>query len=170
MKAEKQQVWGVYPSDGYTSGNCIAYYPLKAAAEASPENAAQRGYSGIYAVDIIKFDDLVYVFDKEVSKDKVLGHVPTYTPTPCYCEYVYSNGYGDKSMYYVGEDELLKTLDDGNQHQIRKGYLLYDGSTYFLLKEEEPIKINSFLMSREIATQHALSKLTEEEKGLLGLK
>lgn len=169
MKAEIQQVWGVYPSDGYTIGSCIAYYPLKAAAEASPENVAQRGYSSIHAVNIIKFDDLVYVFDKQVGRGKVLGHVPTYTPTPCYHDYVYNNGF-DGSMYYVGDEELLKTLNDGKMHQIRKGYLLYDGSTYFLLKETEPIKLNSFLMSREIATQHALSKLTEEEKGLLGLK
>lgn len=40
---------------------------------------------------------------------------------------------------------------------------------FYLLKSPRPVKLISFLQSRQLAIDNALSKLTEEEKSLLGL-
>jgi hypothetical protein len=49
-------------------------------------------------------------------------------------------------------------------------FLIKDGEdNYYLLSKQEPITINKFIMSHQLAVAHAKSKLTEEEQKLLGL-
>ena len=171
MKAETQTVYGVYSTDGYTtSKNALAYYPIHAAAAGSPEAKQLRGYSHIGREEIIKFDELIYIFEQRISKQKIVGDTfPAYSPVDCYQDYSYENGC-DKTIYYVGLACLGKALDDGRPANIRKKAIIADGEgNYFLLKQKEPITVNKFLMSHELAVAHAKSKLTEEEKKLLGL-
>lgn len=165
MKAERKTVYGVYTTDGYTSGPYIAYYPISAAAHGSPELIAQRGYAGVGAVEVVQFEDLCYVMQREFDKSKIIGYTLLYTPTECY-EETLNHG----KRYYVGDEEIIKTLNDGGSHNIRKVWVIRDEQSYFVLKQKEPIQINKFAMSRELAVAHALQKLTDEEKGLLGLK
>ena len=170
MKAETQRIYAVHSTDGYTtSKNALAYYPIRAAAEGSPEAANLRGYSHICNVDVIKFDELIYVFSKEINKQSVLGNCPAYTVVACYQDSSYVNGF-DKTRYYIGNEEVLKILNDGGNHSLRKMFLIKDGEdNYYLLSKQEPITINKFIMSHQLAVAHAKSKLTEEEQKLLGL-
>jgi len=170
MKAEKQTIYAVHSTDGYTaSKDALAYYPIRAAAAGSPEAANLRGYSYISNIEVIKFDELIYVFSKEVSKKSVLGNCPAYTVVDCYQDYSYVNGF-DKTQYYIGDEELLKILNDGANHSLRKMFLIKDGEdNFYLLSKKEPITINKFIMSHQLAVAHAKSKLTEEEQKLLGL-
>ena len=175
MKAEKIKIWGVCPSDGSGYGlgveKVISWYPIKAAADGSPENIARGGYSYVGAYDAIRFDELLYIFEKEIPKTHVIGNLPpAYTVGEVYVDYIYSNGY-DGSQYYIGDKELLALLKDGKSHSIKKRFILRDGEdNCFILAKQEPIQLNKFIMSRELAVAHALSKLTDEEKSILGLK
>lgn len=170
MKAEKQKIYAVHSTDGYTaSKNALAYYPIRAAAEGSPEAANLRGYQYIQNIEVVKFDELIYIFSKEINKKAIQGNFPAYTVVSCYQDYFYQNGI-DNTKYYVGDEEVLKILGDGASHSLRQMFIIKDGEdNHYLLSKKEPITINKFIMSHQIAVAHALSKLTDEEKKLLGL-
>ena len=170
MKAEKQQVYAVHSSDGYTSSrDALAYYPIRAAAAGSPEAEKLGGYIHIANTEVIKFDELIYVFSKEIRKDKVLGSFPAYTVTDCYQDYSYSNGI-DSTKYYIGEKGVIDLFEDRNSHTLQKMFIIKDGEdNFYILSRKEPITINKFIMSHALAVAHAKSKLTDEEQKLLGL-
>lgn len=175
MKAEKLKVWGVCPSDGSGYGlginKVISWYPIKAAAEGSPEYKELKGYGYASEHKAIRFDELVYIFDKEISRTHIHGTLPpAYTVGDVYVDCIYVNGF-DGSQYYVGDKEVLVLMKDGKSRHLSKKYLLRDGEdNCFILLKKEPIEIKKFIMSRELAVAHALSKLTDEEKSILGLK
>ena len=93
----------------------------------------------------------------------------SFVPCVCYYEHIYENSW-DKSLYHSDEKAILELLHDGKTHNIRSIIMFYDGEKYFLLKSDIPVTVEKVTMSRELAINHALSKLTDEEKGLLGLK
>ena len=170
MKAETQRIYAVHSTDGYTTSKyALAYYPIRAAAEGSPEAAKLGGYSYIQNIEVVKFDELVYIFSKEINKATIHGNCPAYTVVDCYQDYSYVNGF-DKTRYYIGDEKVLEILNDGTSHSLKKMFLIKDGAdNFYLLTKKEPITINKFIMSHQIAVAHALSKLTDEEKKILGL-
>lgn len=165
MKSQIVECYGVYNTDdrGYNSGPPVSIWPIKAAAN------AKNCYQNVYAVNILKIEDCNYIVKKEIHKDNLLGKIKSFIPTPGYYEHIYENG-RDQSKYYYGDKLILELLSDGKYHNLKKIYLISDGEKTYELEFPDEVKVEKLIMSRELAIDHALSKLTEEEKGLLGLK
>jgi hypothetical protein len=165
MKSQIVEYYGVYNTDdrGYNIGPPVSIWPIKAAA------VAKDCYQNVYAVNILKIEDCNYIVKKEIHKDSLLGKVKSFIPTPGYYEHIYENGF-DKSKYYYGDKLILEVLSDQKSHSLRKIYLISDGEKTYELEFPDEVKVEKLIMSRELAINHALSKLTDEEKGLLGLK
>lgn len=167
MKSQIVEYYGVYNTDdrGYNIGPPVSIWPIKAAASAK----VTSGYQNVYAVNILKIEDCNYIVKKEIHKDNLLGKIKSFIPTPGYYEHIYENGF-DKSKYYYGDKLILELLSDGKYHNLRKIYLISDGEKTYELEFPDEVKVEKLIMSRELAINHAMSKLTDEEKGLLGLR
>lgn len=165
MKSHIVECFGVYNSDGqgYNSGPPISIWPIKAAAEAGGTGGY---YQNVYAVKILKIEDLNYIVEKEISN--ITGKIPAYIPSVIFIDHVYENGF-DSSKYYFSEADLLNLFKDGKYHNIKQLNCIFDGEKHFILTYPTPFKIEKIVLSRELAVKHALSKLTQEEKDLLGL-
>lgn len=163
-------IYGLYNQDGsgYNSGKAIAFYPIKAAAE-----AAQNGnyYLNVCKAESLRFEDTLYLYKKTLDRKSIKGCVKAFIPTLVYQDYSYNSYYSrDESVYYTDKDSLIELLNDGKQHVIYALWLICDtDDNYHLLVQPEPITVEKIVMSRELAINHALSKLTDEEKKLLGL-
>ena len=171
MKSQIVEYYGVYNTDdrGYNSGPPISIWPIKAAAEARVGGRTPSYYQNVYTVNILKIEDCNYIVKKEISKDRILGKIKSFIPTPGYYEHIYENGF-DKSKYYYGDKLVLELLSDSKYHNLKKIYLISDGEKTYELEFPDEVTVEKLIMSRELAINHALSKLTDEEKGLLGLK
>ncbi len=167
-KPQITTVFGIYNSDdrGYNYGKPLAYYPIKAAAEAAQTHG---GYQNVCPVECLRLEDTLYAHSKILDKSKIKGKLSAFVPTLVYMDYIYQDSF-DKSLYYVSHQDLLELLRDGKSHNIRAQWVICDLSeNYHLLLYPEPITVEKIVMSRELAVAHALSKLTDEEKKLLGL-
>lgn len=181
MKSIKKQVWAVYQNDGcqgYSVGLPLALYPFQSAAQGSEEAQNQRGYSNIEKVNLCCFEDVCFIYEKEIQNNSILGSCGIGAPVNGYrVEYIPKGGRGsgwgnnnDKTVYIIGENHLVEFLkSDLYRATVYKTFLTRDESEYFELKYLESFKVNSFVMSRELAIKNALSKLTTEEQKLLGL-
>ena len=172
MKIEKFEAFASYPTDGegYKHGAAFAYFPFKAAAEADLEARNLRGYGCTRSVNCIRLEDTIYVLSgSEQPIEKLVGKCSKYVPLEFYEDYCYINTYEDETKYYFSDDLALKLLRDKNRHSLKKILGLTDDKYLYILESDVPITIAKFAMSRELAVAHARSKLTEEEKGLLGL-
>lgn len=151
--------------------NHLAYFPIAAAAGAFlKEKHPNLGYySTVQTAKAIRLADTIYLLDKEISERSVISIIKTFEPVNGYQKYQYDDGF-DKSVYFTELDRLDKILEDGHLKSIKSVILFRDDSKFYLLSKKEPIKLESFIMSRELATAYALSKLSEEEQKLLGLK
>jgi hypothetical protein len=173
MKAILKQVWAVYNTDGsgYNSGPPMALYPIKAAAEASEEFVNQRGYGSVSPVKACQFEDVIYIYESEVPNQKVKGGCGIGAFVNAFkIEYTIRGEREDKVEYIIGDENLLKALNSKYYSvRIYPVYLTRDEDKYFILSWPNTFAIKSFTMSRELAVKHALSKLTSEEKKLLGV-
>lgn len=172
MIAEQIPVYIACDTDdrGYAR-NHLAYFPIAAAANAFlKEKHSDLGYySTVQTAKAIRLADTIYLFEKEIPERSVISTIKTFEPVNGYQKYEYTDGL-DKSVYFTGLDRLGEILKDGYLKSIKSVVLFRDDSKFYLLSKKEPIKLENFFMSREIATAHALSKLSEEEQKLLGLK
>jgi len=168
MTAEQITIYAACDTDdrGYAL-NHLAYFPIQAAANAYLSTQNLGGYCTVQTLKAIRLADVMYLFEKEVAEKALKNSIQSYTPVECYRDYSYSSL--DNSAYYFGIENLKLLLDDGKDHHLSKVLLLKDSKKVYLLRKKEPIELTKFLESREMATAHALSKLTEEEKKLLGL-
>lgn len=176
MKAIKKTAFAVYSTDdrGYSYSDPISIYPFKAAAEASSEYKAMKGYGGVSRVELIQFEDVCYILEKEVRKEKVINSkaVKLGVPQKCYSDYSYVNSYDETTVYIVGDDELISYLNTKKKKEsasISTKVITKDEDSFFILASETAFTIKPFLLSRELAIANALDKLTEEERKLLGL-
>ncbi len=170
MKIEKIEAWGSYSTDGEGyAEDAFAYFSFSAAAEADLAKRNLGGYGVVRHVNCIRLEDTIYLLEgSEKSIEKITGKFPKFTPIDLYQDYLYQNSW-DKTTYYSTEKDLLSLLSDNKHHQIKKIVGLCDDKYLYILSQKEPIEITKFAKSRELAVAHALSKLTKEEKGLLGL-
>lgn len=171
MKATIKEAYAVYSTDGsgYNHGDPIAIYPFYAAAEGSTEYKKLNGYGHISSIKLLNFEDVNYLFDQKIDNNKVLGSFPIALPKQGYKHYSYHDGW-DKSFYFADEDSLLSYIKKEKVANISSVILFRDIENFYLLKSEKTFTVNSFVMSRELAIQNAMNKLTEEERKLLGLK
>jgi len=171
MKATIKEAYAVYSTDdrGYNMGDPLALYPFCAAAEGSAEYKKLNGYSHIVKIELLNFEDVNYLLEKEINKNKVSGSLPIALPKQGYKHYSYHDGW-DKSFYFADEDSLLNYIKKEKTANISSVILFRDIENFYLLKSEKTFIVNSFVMSRELAIQNAMNKLTEEERKLLGLK
>ena len=180
MKAIQKQVFAVYANDGcqgYSIGLPLALYPFKAAAEASPECCNLGGYSNVTQVNLCCFEDACYIYKSTINNKDIIGGCGIGIPINAfkveYIEKVSSIRYGDnndKTKYITNESDLIKFLNQDNYRVILyKTILTRDEDKYFELKYANTFKVNPFTLSRELAVKHALSKLSDEEKKLLGV-
>lgn len=167
MKSQIVEYYGLYNGDdrGYNIGPPISIWPIKAAAESKRQNY----YQNVYLVKILKIEDSNYIFKKVVDKKSFSGAMKTFSVVSGYYEHIYENG-RDNSRYYCGNKYILELLKDGKYHNLRRVFLISDGENIYEIEFPDEVKIEKLVPSRELAISHALSKLTEEEKGLLGLK
>jgi hypothetical protein len=174
MKAEKITVYGVFHTDGqgYSTGNAVAWYPIKAAASADPEYKNMSGYGTISYEKAIRLEDEIYVFDTEITESKkFVGNIPLYVPTDAYRDYDEPYNGPNNTKYFQGDENILKHLKEKKgSANITKHIVLRDENSWYILKQKEPITLTKFSLSREMAVQNAMDKLTEEEQKLLGLK
>ena len=172
MKIEKFEAFASYETDdnGCKYGSAFAYFPFKAAAEADLSARNLRGYGSTRRVNCIRLEDTIYVLSEDEKPIKLLvGKCSKYVPLEFYEDYCYVNTYRDDTKYYFSDDLVLKLLKDKKRHSLKKILGLTDDKYLYILESDVPITIAKFAMSRELAVAHARSKLTEEEKGLLGL-
>lgn len=173
MNATIKTAYAVYSGDerGYSRGDPLSIYPFQAAAANSEENKRQGGYGVIHKVELLNFEDVNFLLDKKIEKKNVVGTVPIGVPTKGYRDYIYNHSF-EETKYLVGEKNLITYLDfdTTKSASISKVWLFTDDDNYYVLKSDKNFKIAPFIASRELAVQNALDKLTEEEKGLLGLK
>jgi len=179
MKSIKKRVFAVYQNDGcqgYNTGLPLALYPFASAAEASPECLNMRGYANISGVSLCCFEDVNYIYKKEIKNQDVLGACGIGVPVNAFkVEFIpkghvsiYNNR--DEFKYIIGEDKLIEFIRGDNYRvTIFKVILTRDSDEYFELEYADSFKVNSFTMSRELAIKNALGKLTEEERKLLGV-
>ncbi len=169
MKPTIGIAFGHFATDdrGYPRGASLGWYPIEAAATSK---LGKGGYETVSRVVTIAFHDEIYILKKELGRATVMGQkMASFNVTMTYKDYVYENGF-DKSQYYVGDNSVLTLLGDGRIHNLSMTYLIRDDdNNFYELQSPDPIKIEKFLKSREIAIVHALSKLTKEEQKLLGL-
>lgn len=170
MKAIIKTAFAIYSADdrGYSYGEPLAVYPFKAAAEASEENKILQGYSYIGRIELLQFEDTSYVLEKRIQKDAVIGNVRLGIPEKAYQDYQYKDSW-DKSKFIVGNDRLIEYLEKEKRANLSFVWLTRDESDFFVLKSDKTVTVKPFVMSRELAVRHAMDKLTEEERKLLGL-
>lgn len=171
MKTAQLKVYAACDTDdrGYAR-NQLAFFPIAAAASAYlAKEGPSHGYSTVSCLNGIRIADDIFLVDKEISKEKLQSTLPTFQAIDGYEDFVYENGW-DNSKYYTNWSQIQELLNKPNKRvSLRKVILFRTEEEIFLLQKAEPIKMQPFIMSREIATAHALSKLTEEERKLLGL-
>lgn len=170
MKPQKIKIFGLFATDGsgYNT-KAVGYWPIAAAAEAAKGN---NYYLNVSSVDAIRLDDVIYLLEKEVSKESIVESFPSLTPILGYENYDYQDHRfpQDQTQYCASLEKADEWLIDGKHHSIKKVWLFSDTEGgYYILKSEKSIKLEPFTMSRDLAVKHALSKLTEEEKKLLGI-
>lgn len=173
MKAEKLTVYGVFNSDGqgYSTGNAVAWYPIKAAASADTQYKAMNGYGNISTENALRLGDDIYVYDVEIiDAKKFIGNIPLYVATDVYKDYAESYNGPNNTKYIQGNDNLLKHINEKSGNStISKSIVLRDEERFYILKQKDTISLMKFALSREMAVQNAMDKLTTEEKKLLGL-
>lgn len=172
MNAIIKKAYAVYSTDsrGYAQGEPISIYLLYAAAEASNEYKNLMGYGCITPIELLQFEDINYLLNWKIDKSKVIGKLKLGEPTKCYQDYIYEDRW-DKSVYIIGDEELIKYIDgqENRSISIYKKYIIKDSNDYYILRSDKTYNLKSFILTRDIAVKHALGKLTEEEKKLLGL-
>mgnify|MGYP001571600541 FL=1 len=96
--------------------------------------------------------------------------MPAFVPVIVYQDYLTNNYHADISDYYCDGFDLLTKLKLHEHRAIYKKIMICDTEgNFYLLKQTGPITVEKLVMSRELAVSHALSKLTDEEKKLLGI-
>lgn len=173
MKTERITLFAASATDdkGYPK-NYLAYFPIHAAAAAylASEHPNLGYYAAVSKLTGLRVGDDIFLMEKDISKDKVKCIIPLFQPTIAYEDYMYENGF-DRSTYYTTWVDLARELmTPGKRMAIRQVILFRTDEECFLLSKMEPVKMESFTMSRELGVAHALSKLTPEEKKLLGLE
>lgn len=171
MKIEKLEIFGSFTTDGdgYKTGSAFGYFPFSAAAQADLAKRNLGGYGIVRKLDCIRLEDVIYILsESERDISKLIGKCSKFTTFELYEDYDYSYN-NDKTKYYFGDVALLSLLKDNQRHNIKKLIGLCDDKYLYILESAEPIEMTKFAKSRELAIAHALSKLTKEEKGLLGL-
>jgi hypothetical protein len=173
MKIERITLFAACATDdkGYAK-NHLAYFPISAAAAAylANEHPNLGYYSAVSKLTGLRIGDDIFLMEKELNKNSAKCVIPLLKPTFAYEDYVYENGW-DKSTYYTTWDDISAVLQEpGKRMSIRQVILFRTDEEIFLLSKMEPVKMESFTMSRELGVAHALSKLTPEEKKLLGLE
>lgn len=168
MKPTLATLYGHYNTDGsgYACGHAIAFYPIAAAAEAQIKDC----YQIVRSQKVLKFEDVIYAYSEVIPKERISGLAPAFTPFKAFRDYSYVNGF-DKTKYYIGDNTLLELLADKQNHAVAMVDMIRDDEDgYYLLSFTEPVTVAKFTESREIAIAHALSKLSAEERKLLGLE
>lgn len=70
----------------------------------------------------------------------------------------------------TNKDSLIEILNDGKQHIIYAYWTICDpDDNYYLLNSPELITVEKLVMSCGLAVKPTISKLSDEEKKLLGL-
>ncbi len=169
-KPQITTIYGVYSTDdrGYIHGKALAYYPIKAAAEAFK---GDRYNFNVYQAESLRFEDTLYLLEKELSKTaKIVGKIPAFVPAVIYQNYKTNSYHADISDYYCDGADFLAELKVNENLTLYKKVMICDTEgNFYLLRQIEPITVEKLAMSRELAVAHALSKLTDEEKKLLGI-
>lgn len=167
MKSFITEAFAVYDTDdrGYSQGKPLSYWPIRAAAEASKTDH----YKTVYPVKILNLNEEKYhlKYEKDISKSLV-DKIKSFVPTQIFQNYIYENGF-DGSVYFSNLTRFIDKQPMNKQFNFLKVSVISDGEKVFLLEYPEQITIQKLTMSRELAVNHALSKLTDEEKTLLGL-
>lgn len=173
-----REAYAAYNGDdrGYPRGEPLAIYPFQAAAVHSTAHRSQSGYGVIQKVNIVSFEDLNYVYQSSCSvKDSLIGNIRFGVVEKAF-EMTISTHlvYGRGTIKYVIDSLLFIneiTQCPKDSFQIRANVpIISGGEKLYILSHEMPLKIAPFTLSREMAVQNALDKLTDEEKSLLGLK
>jgi hypothetical protein len=172
-----REAFAVYNGDdrGYAIGEPLAIYPFQAAAVHSTAHRSQSGYRVIQKVNIVSFEDLNYVYEKFYSaKESLVGNIRLGVVEKTFEITEESRAvYGGRILKYIVDDSLFLKIAKDRQGSflIRSNIpVISDGERLYVLSHEGSFKINPFTLSREMAVQNALNKLTDEEKSLLGLK
>ncbi len=157
-------VFGIFTTDdrGYSrkdEDQCLGWYPFRAAAEeARPDN-----YYNVDQYEAIRIFDEVWIVENRWDKSY-------------FAKFKFKDG-EPKEILYVsrGNDVMVGEINDIDKFverkptTIKKITILSFGSEFWTIPFDKPIKLETVKMSRELAIKHALSKLTDEEKKLLGL-
>ena len=172
-----REAYAVYNGDdrGYARGEPLAIYPFQAAAVHSTAHRSQSGYGVIQKVNIVSFEDLNYVYEKYYSeRESLVGNIRLGVVEKAFEITEESRAvYGGRILKYIVDDSLFLKIAKDRQGSflIRSNIpVISDGGRLYVLSHESSFKINPFTLSREMAVQNALDKLTDEEKSLLGLK
>lgn len=173
-----RDAYAAYDGDdrGYPKGEPLALYPFKGAASYSKEFKNTNGYGVIKKVTIVSFEDLNYIYEKVyLIKEGFVGKIKLGVVEKAFEIITDSRlAYGGRVIKYVVDNLLFLnevTQSPNESFQIRANVpIISDGEKIYVLNHEKPVKMTPFTLSREMAVQNALDKLTDEEQSLLGLK
>ena len=167
MKPTIKQAFALYDGDdqGYPHGLPLQVCTLSAALKPSP-------YQLIRPITLIDFEGEIYSLKNNINKNNFIGKVPSFTPLTVYHDYTYASAFSSVATVdkYITRDELLSYIDKNEKAQLTKVTIIADdeGGVYEL-NFPNTLTVTPFKLTRELAYQNALSKLTDEEKKLLGL-
>ncbi len=169
MKSHITKAFGVYNTDGrgYNT-TLIKIFPIEAAAEAF---RAKDGYKNVSGVKVLCVEDDKYILERELSAKSFsdIKNLKALVPTHVFKNYIYKDGF-DSSKYICNEAKVGEYVRKEKSVNLVCIVVIRDlDDKIFELVDENKVEIEKIVMSRELAINHALSKLTDEEKKLLGL-
>lgn len=167
MKPTIKQAFALYDGDdqGYSHGLPLQICTLSAALKTYP-------YQLIRPITLIDFDGDIYSLKNNINKNNFIGKIPSFTPLTVYHDYIYASASFSSATVdkYITRDELISYIDKNEKVQLTKVTIIADdeGGVYEL-DFPNTLTLTPFKITRELAYQNAMSKLTDEEKKILGL-
>lgn len=159
MKTKK--IFCVFNEDdsGFPTGDAIAAFPIESAAKEFVKNSKDM-YSQVLAFDSVEVDGSFYLLK---SSNEVYLYID------CFDKNVPNLAVGENGDSYRPLDRVGTFFSDFRSHTLSKDWIIIVGKSVYVLYQPKPVKLTPFLQSRQLAIDHAMSKLTKEEQSLLGL-
>jgi hypothetical protein len=166
MKPTKKKAYALYDTDdqGYPRGLPIQVTTLAAALKPSTYQCTRE-------ITLLDFDGDMYAVKQDIHKNKFVGKIPSFVPTIVYHDYSYS-GFSTQAavnMYVTPNSLLTHIAQKKDVHLTETIVIADDEDGFYELSYADKLTLTPFKLTRELAYQNAMNKLTDEEKKLLGL-
>lgn len=175
MKLDTKTAFAAYIDYGSGRKRVGGFYPIASAAIAAFKKSGERNYyMTISKSTLLNIDGQYFevkgepISRKDQVKSEKFPELQIFSVT-YRTERQNSWGYTN-NYYFMDERETLEYIFASEEEvRLRGALVIKDEENFYILESSDPVTLEKVIVSRDLAIAEALSKLTKEEKDLLGL-